>query len=646
MRIETVRIVNLRAFADETIKLDDYTTLVGPNGSGKSTLLCALNIFFREVDSSPLNLVQLDAEDFHNRETDKPIEVTVTFHRLTEMESAEFADYVRGGKLIVTARAVFDQDRQTAPVVQYGSRLAMEDFAPYFEADKSGASATALKAIFADIRLKHPDLDGSSTVKDRMVSALRTYEGANPELCTVIPSEDQFYGVGQVGKLRRFVQWVYIPAVKDASGEQSEVRNTAFGKLVERTIRAKINFSDEIDAIREEAREKYIALIESKKEVLDEVSGQLQQRLSEWSIPDATARLDWHQDPKGAVRVDAPMTKLIAGDGQFEGNIARFGHGLQRSYLIALLHGLASEDDSAQPTLILGCEEPELYQHPPQARHLASVLESLSDKNSQVIITTHSPLFVDGKGFESVRLIRRDRETKNAVAASMALSDLSERLSAASGDPPLLAEGTLAKLNQAMQLTLSDMFFTTKLVIVEGLEDEAYIIAWLRLTDRWDAFRKGGCFILPAGGKSEIARPLAIAVGLGIPAMIVFDCDGDKITHSDANTAASREAKHKKDNETLMRLCGCAVEPFPQDTMWHVNMVAWPHDMGAALKASVGADLWHSLGSAASAALGNAPDLQKNTMHITERLAGAHDKGVAIEPLDALCQAIVDFAAA
>ncbi|MFV3517231.1 ATP-dependent nuclease, partial [Mycobacterium tuberculosis] len=110
------------------------------------------------------------------------------------------------------------------------------------------------------------------------------------------------------------------------------------------------------------------------------------------------------------------MTKLIAGDGQFEGNIARFGHGLQRSYLIALLHGLASEDDSAQPTLILGCEEPELYQHPPQARHLASVLESLSDKNSQVIITTHSPLFVDGKGFESVRLIRRNKETKSAVA--------------------------------------------------------------------------------------------------------------------------------------------------------------------------------------------------------------------------------------
>ncbi|PVE52788.1 ATP-dependent endonuclease [Arthrobacter sp. TPD3018] len=469
MRIETVRIVNLRAFADETIKLDEYTTIVGPNGSGKSTLLCALNIFFREVDGSPLNIVQLDAEDFHNRETGKPIEITVTFHNLTDVEIEEFSDYVRDGKLIVTARAVFDQDRQVAPVVQYGSRLAMEDFAPYFEADKAGASAATLKAMFGEIREKHPDVDGSSTVKDRMASALRTYEGANPNLCTVIPSEDQFYGVGQVGKLRRFIQWVYIPAVKDASGEQSEARNTAFGKLVERTIRAKINFADEIDAIREEARGKYVALIESKKEVLDEVSGQLQQRLSEWSIPDATARLDWHQDPKGAVRVDAPMTKLIAGDGQFEGNIARFGHGLQRSYLIALLHGLASEDDSAQPTLILGCEEPELYQHPPQARHLASVLESLSDKNSQVIITTHSPLFVDGKGFESVRLIRRNKETKSAVATSMSLSDLSGRLSAASGDPPLLAEGTLAKLNQAMQLTLSDMFFTTKLVIVEGL---------------------------------------------------------------------------------------------------------------------------------------------------------------------------------
>ncbi len=53
------------------------------------------------------------------------------------------------------------------------------------------------------------------------------------------------------------------------------------------------------------------------------------------------------------------------------------------------------------PNLVLAIEEPELYQHPSRQRHLASVLLNLAEgalpgvaKNTQVIYTTHSPLFV------------------------------------------------------------------------------------------------------------------------------------------------------------------------------------------------------------------------------------------------------------
>ena len=236
MRIESIRIVNLRAFADETIYMNKYTTIVGPNGCGKSTILCALNIFFREVDGSPTNLAQLDAEDFHRKNTQLPIEITLTFCELTDTEVADFADYVRSDRLIVTAKAVFDEGRGIAPVVQYGNRIVMADFATYFERDKAGAKADELKSIFSSIRENHPDVDGSSTIKDRMSNALRAYETAHPEFCELLPSEDQFYGVGQVGKLKKYVQWVYIPAVKDASEEQTEARNSAFGKLVERTV--------------------------------------------------------------------------------------------------------------------------------------------------------------------------------------------------------------------------------------------------------------------------------------------------------------------------------------------------------------------------------------------------------------------------
>ena len=79
MKIESIRIKNLRSFADEIVSCNDYTCLVGPNGSGKSTILCALNVFFREIDSASTDLSQLDLEDFHLKNPEEPIEVTVTF---------------------------------------------------------------------------------------------------------------------------------------------------------------------------------------------------------------------------------------------------------------------------------------------------------------------------------------------------------------------------------------------------------------------------------------------------------------------------------------------------------------------------------------------------------------------------------------
>jgi len=79
MKIKSLRIKNFRSFADVTIPFNDYTCLVGPNGVGKSTVLYALNVFFRETANSSTDLTQLSAEDFHQKDTADPIEITITF---------------------------------------------------------------------------------------------------------------------------------------------------------------------------------------------------------------------------------------------------------------------------------------------------------------------------------------------------------------------------------------------------------------------------------------------------------------------------------------------------------------------------------------------------------------------------------------
>lgn len=242
MKIESVRIRNLRSYADVTIPFNDFTCLVGPNGSGKSTILCALNVFFRETENASTDLSQLDREDFHQKNTTEPVEITVTFGSLTAEAQQDFSDYYRQGKLIVSAVASFNEVAGKAEVKQYGQRLGMPDFKEFFRAVGDNKKVTDLKDLYGAIRQNINDLPAPGT-KDAMIEALRKYETEHPNRLVLLPSEDQFYGVSKgANRLARYLQWVFVPAVKDATTEQLEARNTALGKLLARTVRAKTNF--------------------------------------------------------------------------------------------------------------------------------------------------------------------------------------------------------------------------------------------------------------------------------------------------------------------------------------------------------------------------------------------------------------------
>ena len=67
---------------------------------------------------------------------------------------------------------------------------------------------------------------------------------------------------------------------------------------------------------------------------------------TEWAHPEVKRpKLEWQHEPGKSVRVEEPLAHIIAGEGDFEGALARFGHGLQRSYLLALLHEFFVSDE-------------------------------------------------------------------------------------------------------------------------------------------------------------------------------------------------------------------------------------------------------------------------------------------------------------
>ncbi len=636
MKIKSLRIENFRNYKDETIILDHYTCFVGPNGAGKSSALAALNVFFCEKDSSTTDTSNLTEEDYFSKNTTTPIRITVTFNALNQAAQEELAAYVRQNELVVTATAVFDTETCVGKVKYSGQRLGMQEFRNYFSQEKEGANATQLKTLFNELRSQFSEILPANSKEER-AKALRDYEAAHPDLCLLIPSEDTFYGINGTGKLAPYVQWVYVPAVKDASEEGQESKNTALSKLVTRAVNNRSDFHAQIEALKQDMLREYEKLLEINRSSLGELCQSLQNRMESWAHPNVRLGMDWIFDPNKSVVIQHPMAGIKTGDGNFLGSLERMGHGLQRSYLLALLQELANSDAPDSPTLILGCEEPELYQHPPQARYLADVFCELANENNQIIVTTHSPLFVKGDSFESIRLVTRSEADSSTSVRGLTHQNLCDRIRVARGeDPRRPIEGLVAKIHQSLQPGIAEIFFSSIPIIVEGLEDVAYITTQLHLSGKWREFRRLGCHLIPVNGKDKIIQPLAITLELKMPAFVLFDGDDDTVK-------AEHRVRQEKDNKTLIKLLDENYPPFPSTNIWARNHVIWQTNITKNVKSDFGNE-YDRITNAARLNYAQEGDLEKNELFIAEWVSAAHGEGLSSSSLERLCQSIIDFA--
>ena len=644
MKLREVRIQNFRSFKDETVQFDDYTCLVGPNGGGKSNVLAALNVFFQE-HSSATDVTSLSAEDFHNGNTEEPVEITVTFCDLPEQAKQELSHYVRQNELIATAEAKFDPVTERAPVERYGERLIFQKFAPFFEDDKNRVLIDPLHARFKEITAGvegFPDL-GANPTKKAMRLALHDFEEANPALCSAARSADLFYGVTKgKEKLDPFMQWVYLPAVKDASEEAEEAGNTALGKLLQRTVRKKLNFDDALEALRQKTRAEYDALLEKEQDALKDISDRLSKRLATYSHANASLEVMWLQGSEKSVSINDPKATIKAQEGEFKGSLPRFGHGLQRSFLLAILQELAlletelEEEGYEQPTLVFACEEPELYQHPPQARHLANVLKSLSASGNQVLFTTHSPYFVSGEAFEEIRLIRKDGASGKSNVQRTDFDSYAKHIADITGTKPDRPAVARAKLHAALKPEAAELFFCNRVVLVEGIEDRAYVTIALVLEDKWDDVRRAGLHIVPANGKSDILRLLVIAQEFDIPSYVVFDADGH------VKKEKWREA-HERDNKHLMSALNITSDPFPTEALWGDNYAVWPTEIESQIKEELGKEAWVDLTNKARQIFDPGESLSKNPLLIAETLRLAWEEGKKPLALTKLTESLMGF---
>lgn len=670
MRLREIRIQNFRSFKDETVLLDDYTCLVGANGSGKSAVLMALNVFFRNSDSTVTDVEKLGKEDFHHENVSEPVRITVTFEHLpsegdpsVSKEAMELLKlYARQDRLVLFAKAEWDPTTERAPVKQYGSRLVKKEFKPFFKAKEDGAKAPDLKAIYSDLREDSPELP-ALTAASKMGGALQEYENARPDECTMEDAECECYGfTGGLYRLADLVQWVYVPAVKDASTEQEEGNKTALGQLLQRTVRTKIDFRDELADLEKEAEARYETILEGKKDALKDLGLAIQDSLRNWTNPRAAFELEWQGN---FAKAKPPLAKARVGEDAFIGEIARLGHGMQRGFIVAILKELVSNEQQGGPKLLLGFEEPELYQHPPQAQHMQSMLERLAEpaNNSQVIVTSHSPYFVSSKGFTSIRMCRKCGKRPYSVVKWTDYAKVGNRITEAFGKQSPSPTSLMATVGQIMQTSQKELFFSPCVVLVEGEEDVAFVATHLNLTGEWRTFRRNGCHFVTAGGKNNMPRLLAIAQEFGIPTFVICDSDMEScIARVEEAEALAEDAPNRKEkissekgqldrqkevNRAIANLCCLQIEdPTKCETIKGDSIVLWSDTIGSAVESSFEGTEWQETQEAAVRTYGleGVRQKKKNGMVIAATLEELSKNGKQSPVLIELCGRISQYA--
>lgn len=571
MIIENVRVRNFRSLLSVDLPCESLTAIVGRNGAGKSSFLHALEMFYNPS-------AKVAPQDCYDGDTAREVEITVTYSHLSSDETSALDDYLIDGKLEITRVIVVNGGPKSA--TYHGTRPQNPDFASVRGAGGKREQTAAYNELRSQAKYKQLPSVRSA---DAALDAMNAWESAHREAC--VPGRDDGrvfgFGGGGVGDLSRYTEFVRIPAVRDAADDATEGRGSGVTEMMDLVVRNALATREDVANFKVKTQAGYEELLNPERvSQLATLEGDLNDTLRCYA-PSSRVSLSWRLPP---IQVPLPQAEITLWEDDYESDVGRTGHGLQRAFILTLLQHLAAarrrqgdssaDDDRAAvdeqqtqgsrlPTLVLAIEEPELYQHPTRQRLLARVLMDLAHGSipgvaarTQVIYTTHSPLFVGLERFDQIRLLRKtDGGSGNPNVTAVAVGDLDDaaqelwRLDGERGDP-YTAETLTPRMIAVMSPRINEGFFADLVVLVEGDGDAAALAAMASILNiDLDAL---GVAVIPCRGKRSMDRPTIAFRQLGIDTYLVWD--NDKEGHQ----------PRPHENRRLLRLVGAPEENWPQ----------------------------------------------------------------------------------
>ena len=346
-RIEYLRVQNFRALQDVELRaVTPLTVLLGPNGSGKSTVFDVF-AFLAECFESGLRRAwdrRGRARELKTRGSDGPVIIEIKYRE-------------RPGARLITYHLAVDEPAGKPVVVHEWLRWKRGRYgAPFRFLEYSRGYGHAISG-------EAPDADAT-----RVEIPLQS-----PELLAV-NALGQFQDHPRVAALRTFIiGWHVSYLSADSTRGQPEAGPQ---EHLNRT-------GDNLANVIQHLSEQHPKRLEHIFEVLRQRVPRVERVLAE-AMPDGRLLLQIKDAP-----FSNPVLARFASDGTLK----------MLAYLV-LLH-------DPEPPPFIGIEEPENFLHPRLLPELAEECRATC-KRTQLLVTTHSPFFLDGLRPNEVRVLWRD----------------------------------------------------------------------------------------------------------------------------------------------------------------------------------------------------------------------------------------------
>lgn len=390
MKIKSVAVNRLRGYEQRIhIQMDDLRVLVGKNDIGKSTVLEALDYFFNEGKGC----VKLDKEDINKvclEQGNDCIEVEVEF---TELPPTIVIDATNRTTLqdeyLVTANGSLHVIKRYPGAGKEKVFIKANHPTNPACADLLHKKHNELKKVLEDAGLACADKTKNAELRKAIWNGQADLNLAECEI--------------EVAKIDAKSIWEQLKSYMPMyTLFQSDRKNTDSDDEVQDPMRIAVK---EILA-DPDIQADLTRIAGTVKARLEEVARRTLEKLQELNPTIANSLNPQLPDPAALKWSDVFKSVSISGDQSIP--INKRGSGVKRLVLISFFRAEAERrlTESALPDIVYAIEEPETSQHPEHQRSLTDALIGLSNaRNTQVLLTTHSPEIVKRLKFTDLLLV-------------------------------------------------------------------------------------------------------------------------------------------------------------------------------------------------------------------------------------------------